>query len=315
MIRWILIALVALLAFGFGSLSPGNAHAETVWRDAGRNPAYATRQEAIADAPRVLREFGWSQPAVDAMVQEMRTNAGTPCVMRQGERYDRMRFGRRGVVSDVVNRTGRDQPGVCYTVTVAGVRYEAFIPDICRNLSGRRIVPPPCVTILVPARLVEQDAVVNVGVLYTDTQPDESRCEIGVQGPGTGTGGLTFARDGYQRLSDCERHPCDWRMVLRATGQRLYRSGSFEVTADGWYAIRVPAEFATNPSLRVVLCLTKADGTTTTMGLGVQHFDYRERGSERVAVVWYNQTLATRQNEQTLFWRWTRRPPYAVAAR
>lgn len=176
----------------------------------------------------------------------------------------------------------------------------------CGNGLGQVTPPPPpaedpCDYIVFPAR--EDDAAAAVAVLGEYT-PDP-RCEISVQGPGSGPNGRTFDPAGYQPLRPCTSlAPCDWRQVVQHYGQRLGQHGQFRVT-PGWWVVRVPRSVSRNDQARVVLCLTKADGTST-LSMGVQRPDYYG-SSSRIATIWYAQgemPANYRQAGSNLWWRW-----------
>lgn len=282
MIRQILIAL-ALLVFGWAIASDASAQAR--WRNYGADPAYTSKQAAIADAGNVFRRAGWPPEAVTAMVAKMRSTPAQRITLRNGDRVDFMRTGPSGlwrnVLVDFVPH-GRGVEVIVHAdrweVTLGGVTYEAIIPDVCNNLAGRRSRNElDCVYHEVEIRHPEESALIwarydsandecfayrKVDRLY---QPDSSSVQWTPIEPG------------------CIGRPCDLSQVNRALGRQHVSSGQLQL-APGRYQVRLRRnEF-------MVYCLKFMDGTTvlSSFASGVRwQQDYRLVGSQWHARVYY----------------------------
>ncbi len=287
MIRHVLIALAL---FTFGWAHAGEASAEAHWRNYGADPAYSSKQSAIADAANVFRRAGWPPEAVAAMVEEMRTTPAERITLRNGDRLDFMRTGPSGLWHDVVVDFVSHGNGVevivhadSWTVTVGGVTYEAVIPDVCNNVAGRRSAAPPpprrpvCVYHDIEIRQREEIALIwarydrptdecfayrEVSQVY---QPDSPDAEWTPIEPG------------------CIGRPCDLTQVNRALGRQHVSQGQLRLE-PGRYQVRLsPDEF-------MVYCLKFVDGSTvlSSFAAGVRwQQDFRLVGSEWHARVYY----------------------------
>lgn len=145
-------SLAVLLLFG-GMASEANAHA--TWKHFGADKAYATREEAVADTPRVLREAGWPETVIKLMAQKMKS-PGTPAHVDNGQTLDFMRSGAKAIWRNVLvdfdkppvtDKMDYSAPSEEWSVVWGGTTWTVGIPEICRNVYGRRKHLPPPITV------------------------------------------------------------------------------------------------------------------------------------------------------------------------
>lgn len=285
MIRF-LIALALL--FGGVAMAPSQAYAEARWQNYGVDFAYASKEAAKADAANVFIRAGWPPEVARQMQKKMQSMPPDSRVgLKKGDRLDFMRSGSKGLWRNVLVDFGQLR-GIrviadadVWTLTVAGVTYEAILPDVCNNLAGRRTHPKDdCVWLLFKGE-VGAKVSVNVTKPYVDT----SECPLGISSKGTGKDGRYFNPASYKPLTQDAAHPCDWSEVNAYFQKSPAAEGCVKV-ADGWYAIKLNRSVLTNPDILVILCLTAADGKTT-LSVDVRAWDYMAVGNGvYVATVW-----------------------------
>lgn len=290
----------------------GQAFALARWQYYNRDPAYPTRAAALADAERVFIRAGWPRGAASQMAAKMRREAGEPISLVNGDRLDFMRTGARGMWVDVLVDF---QPvsmriealSERWVIEFGGETFEAILPRVCNNLSGRRHRRPQelagCAYIVFEAREGDESAAVAVLGEFAE----DPNCQVSYAGPGTGPSGRTFAPEAFRPLAQCSTlAPCDWTTVVNYYRQTLGPNGTFRVT-PGWWVVKIPRRVAQNPNSRVVICLKKASGLTT-LSMGVQHFDYVPAGNRLIATIWYSEAdipASYREARRTnLWWRW-----------
>ncbi len=168
----------------------------------------------------------------------------------------------------------------------------------CVNPGLSPVAPPPCAFVVF--RTTADDDVVNVGAMAaTDITPqEEAACPIGVQGP---LQNGAFTERAYRPLDQVRDEDCDFAAVASALQMRVHSRGCLRVT-PGWYSVRVPVRFAHDASLRLVLCKTEHDGTTSC-GMGVEPPEYHaQRDRKEVAIVWNSEAEARASSVRTNLW-------------
>lgn len=305
------MSALALPVMSYG----GKAMALARWKYFNQDPAYGSPEAAIKDAPNVFRRAGWPEEAVQAMSAAMK-KPGERYVLVKGDRIDFMRTGPQGLWRDVLVDFQKSPaknmefaaPGRRWIVTIREEAFEAILPDVCNNLSGRRTklvkARLECAYVLFQAK--EDDAYAIVHVL--GPHQEEGDCRISVSGPAP-RNGRNFTGIPFRGLVDelPSRCPTDW--IPNAFGVPGLKVGSFRVS-PGWWAVKVPVALADNPGNRVVVCLIKRTGESTH-AMGVQHFDYQldEPSGRKIATIWYGEQEMDEsyRGHTGLWWRWSGR--------
>lgn len=251
MINRIVMFALALL---FGAVLASGANAQQRWQNFGADPAYATREAAIADAENVFRRAGWPPEAVAAMTERMKT-PGERIRIVNGDRFDFMRTGSSGLWRNVlvdfrrpVQNMEYAAPAERWTVTVGGVVYEAVLPDVCNNLAGRvtRVPPPPRLACAEIRLHVERgDRFVNFA-FFDSWAPSECGPVLRFVPEGAVDNGGANPSDWRPMPTRCPMGPCDFSQVTRAVGRPLAQSGGWEVEGPGTYIVRVSRPFSQN---------------------------------------------------------------------
>lgn len=126
------------------------AHAVATWEHFGADPAYHSREAAIADAPRVLRQAGYPEPVI-ALLTEAMKKPGTETHVTNGMRLDFMRSGPSALWRNVAVKFEKpprqdsmeySAPSEEWTVQWGGTAWTAGIPKVCNNLYGKRAPAP-----------------------------------------------------------------------------------------------------------------------------------------------------------------------------
>lgn len=308
--RALLLGSLALTA-----LYPGTAFAETRWQHYNRDPAYASRDAAIADAERVFIRAGWPRDIAREMAAKMRSESGQVIELVNGDRLDFMRTGSSGLWRDVLvdfrpyTMTIR-APAELWVIERNGERFEAILPRVCNNLAGRRTSRPrPCAFVVFEARPGDAYAIVHI----LGPAQSEEHCVISYAGASQNRnfGGQTF-----HRLSETVTDACPTDWIPERFGLPGLMRGSFGVT-PGFWAVKVPVELADNPGNRVVICLVREDGTSTfSLGVPSREYHVAESG-HKVATIWYSENEVPevyRRHETILWWRWARMRSVCAAA-
>lgn len=311
--RSILAALALLLFAGVTQMAfPTTAHAEARWQNFGADKAYGSRAAAIADAERTFVRAGWPAKAAKVMAEKMRTTPGERYLLTNGMRLDFMRSGSSGLWRNVLVDFKRPvqsmefaAPAERWTETIDGVTYEAILPEVCNNLSGRKRGVPqePCDWVLL--QVGPQGGVASAAVL-SPTYVDTLNCVVSYQGPGGGPNGRVFDAGNFTKLSETGMHPCDWREVVAYFAQPLTPiHGCFEVS-PGWWVIQVDPSFRRDPNNILVLCLSLPDGRTT-LSVEVRPKDFvKNSAGFYIATVWQSEphVPATYRGHTWLWWEW-----------
>ena len=143
--------IVVLLALATAALA-NSAFAVATWEYLNADPAYHSREAAIADAPRVLRQAGYPEPVISLLTEAMK-NPGTEAHVTNGMRFDFMRSGKSALWRNVVVKFSKppreseknmelSAPSEEWTVEWNGGKWTAGIPKVCNNIYGRRPVTP-----------------------------------------------------------------------------------------------------------------------------------------------------------------------------
>lgn len=134
------------LALAFAALAIP-AHAGATWKRFNADPAYQSREAAIADAPRVFRQVGYPEPVIKLLTEAMK-DPGVRTHITNGMKLDFMRSGKsdlwRNVLVDfekppIENNMEFSAPAEEWTVEWKGTLYTALDPDVCNNLAA---LPP-----------------------------------------------------------------------------------------------------------------------------------------------------------------------------
>lgn len=168
--RNFIVLIVSLILLGSA------AHAQTdfvveegrTWTNFGADPAYQTREEAIADAPNVFRAVGYSEEFIRLAAVAMQ-QPGTDCQIPNGTRAYFMRTGTDGIWMDVlvdfvdppVENMSYSAPAVCWEVPQDGYVVIIAIPLICNNLQNIH-QEQPVQWVEVPVRQEVDCAAINV---------------------------------------------------------------------------------------------------------------------------------------------------------
>ncbi len=127
-------------------LTMRSAHAEATWEHFNADPAYQSREAAIADAPRVLRQAGWPEPVISLLTEAMKM-PGVATHVTNGMRLDFMRSGKSALWRNVVvkfkkppreNSMEYSAPSEEWTVEWNGTAWTVGIPKVCNNIYGKR---------------------------------------------------------------------------------------------------------------------------------------------------------------------------------
>lgn len=297
-------------------MNAGPADALARWQNYGADPAYKTAEAAIKDAQSVFIRAGWPLPVAKLMAEKMASEDGEDYVLNVGDRVDFMRTGPNGlwrnVLVDFKNKPDKDMefaaPAKRWILSYEGEVFEAILPRVCKNLSGRRrrvvTARKECAYVLFEAKADDAYAIVHV----LGPEQDEGDCRISAAGPAP-AGGMNFDRVHFKDLVEevPNRCPTDW--IPRVFGLPGLRVGSFPVS-PGWFAVKVPIALADNPGNRVVVCLVRKTGESTH-SMGVQSFDYRlhEPTGRKIATIWYSEPEIREdyRGATNLWWRWSGR--------
>lgn len=139
--------IVAMLALATAALA-SPVFAVATWEHFNADPAYQSREAAITDAPRVLRQVGYPEPVVLLLIEAMK-KPGTRTHVTNGMKFDFMRSGKSALWRNVVVKFEKpprqdsmeySAPAEEWTVDQDGALWTAGIPDVCNNLYGKRPV-------------------------------------------------------------------------------------------------------------------------------------------------------------------------------
>ena len=187
-----IISLVVLVLLVFSGMAHAQDHA---WKHFGADKAYVDRAAAIADAPRVLKQAGYPAEVISLLTKQM-AHPGTRTFVSNSMKLDFMRSGKRALWRNVlvafekppVPNMSYSAPSEEWSVTWHGQAWTVGIPDVCRNLYGKKS-PAPTLALAEP-RCVELsfDAPIggNVrwGVGSTNGPLAPSACNAQEQGDG-----------------------------------------------------------------------------------------------------------------------------------
>ncbi len=139
----------AVLALAIAALA-SSAHAVATWEHFNADPAYHSREAAIADAPRVLRQAGYPEPVI-ALLTEAMKNPGVETHVTNGMKLDFMRSGKSALWRNVLvkfTKPPREKsmefsaPSEEWTVEWNRSKWTVGIPKVCNNIYGKRTSPP-----------------------------------------------------------------------------------------------------------------------------------------------------------------------------
>lgn len=143
--------IVAVLALAIAALATTSAYAEAIWEHFNADPAYQSREAAIADAPRVLRQVGYPEPVILLLTEAMK-KPGVEAHVTNGRKLDFMRSGKSALWRNVLvkfKKPPREEsmeysaPSEEWTVELNGTKWMVGIPKVCNNLYGERLAITP----------------------------------------------------------------------------------------------------------------------------------------------------------------------------
>lgn len=141
--------ITAVLAFAIAALA-SPAHVVATWEHFGADPAYRSREAAIADAPRVLRLAVYPESVISLLTEAMK-NPGVETHVTNGMKLDFMRSGKSAFWRNVVvkfKKPPREEsmeysaPSEEWTVELNGTKWTVGIPKVCNNTYGKRSSAP-----------------------------------------------------------------------------------------------------------------------------------------------------------------------------
>ena len=142
-----IITVMLVLAMALAS-SP--VFAVATWEHFGADPAYQSREAAIADASRVLRQAGYPELVI-ALLTEAMKKPGVETHVTNGMKLDFMRSGPSALWRNVVVKFEKpprqdsmeySAPSEEWTIEANGTKWTVGIPKVCNNLYGKRPSTP-----------------------------------------------------------------------------------------------------------------------------------------------------------------------------
>jgi len=140
-----IVAVMLALAMALANV----ANAAT-WEHFNADPAYSSREAAIADAPRVMRQAGYPEPAISLLIEAMK-KPGTETHVTNGMKLDFMRSGKSALWRNVEVKFKKppreasmeySAPAEEWTVDWNGNKWTIGIPKVCNNTYGKRTSAP-----------------------------------------------------------------------------------------------------------------------------------------------------------------------------
>lgn len=140
--------IAVLLALAIAALA--NVANAATWEHFNADPAYQSREAAIADAPRVMRQAGYSEQAVSLLSEAMK-KPGVRTHVTNGMKLDFMRSGKSALWRNVEVKFRKppretsmeySAPAEEWTVDLNGTSWTYGLPDVCNNSYGKRVSAP-----------------------------------------------------------------------------------------------------------------------------------------------------------------------------
>lgn len=274
-----------------------------VWRHFGRDRAYKTRAEAIADAPRVFRKAGLPEPVI-ALFTEAMKKPGKTTRITNGDLLDFMRSDTDELWLNVkvqfdkppTDKMEYAAPAEEWSVDWKGTTYTVGLPDICFNLNGLHHQMAPTKVVQAPPKVVHVvdkedcdyhlvearsgDVSISMGFLG-DYQP--SKC-FAYHYLGSAENADEARRLLRHVISDqnwkpikCPDYlPCDFERVVKAEHRSVTQTGKIDVAEKlGWYAVGVSRDFA-NSGPNVAVYCKEMRGNLHSCGINITNTDYHE---------------------------------------
>lgn len=142
--------ITVILALAIAALA-SSAFATATWEHFNADPAYPSREAAIADAPRVMRQAGYPEPVISLLTEAMK-KPGVRTHVTNGMRLDFMRSGKSALWRNVEVKFKKppreasmeySAPAEEWTVEWNGTAWTTGVPDVCNNTYGKRVFVPP----------------------------------------------------------------------------------------------------------------------------------------------------------------------------
>lgn len=289
MVKWMARIILAGLALvvvliGVGLMAP-KASAAT-WRHFGADKAYTSREAAIADVPRVLRQAGYPERAITLLTEAMK-HPGVRTHVTNDMKLDFMRSGKSALWRDVLvqfdkppvkERMEYSAPTEEWSVDVDGVTWTVGIPDVCNNTYGKRTPARSVALVATKKKCVELVFNALVGGKfrwgYATTSgplpPDECNAQQQGDGPWTSWFGACEScippTDGFIQKTFGPKATVPFRFMVPVTDRRQTLRFSTEV----WTRM-------------VYLCLEDAVGKQTCGVLYVRLEDWKNRHRVEIA--------------------------------
>lgn len=152
--------VAVLLALALAALA--NVASAATWEHFNADPAYPSREAAIADAPRVLRQAGYPEPAISLLTEAMK-KPGVRTHVTNGMKLDFMRSGKSALWRNVEVKFKKppmaasmeySAPAEEWSVDLNGTTWTYGLPDVCNNSYGKRASAPTPPTSPPPLRTV-----------------------------------------------------------------------------------------------------------------------------------------------------------------
>ena len=299
-----IIVAVVLLVFGWADMTLASE-----WKHFGADPAYKSRELAIADAPRVLKQAGYPAPVVELLVEAMK-KPGKETRIVNGETLDFMRSGPKELWVNVkvafVTPPVSDQmeyaaPAEEWSVEYRGTTWTVLLPRVCNNLAGKksRVAQEECVEARATVKPTKGDRYLRIGIIADKPMP-ASGC-FGVKAPG--------ATDFVTPPVRCPDRPCDFSQPVAEIGKPLQYSWGYEVVQEGEYILRMPAKAADKVTDQVVVLCLEREGDIHSCGMDVWWFDFMPVNGTKTATLYYDQVAAGGAQDSLgrptwLWWKW-----------
>ena len=142
-----IIAVTLALAM---ALVANVASATATWEHFNADPAYSSREAAIADAPRVMRQAGYPEPVVSLLTEAIK-KPGLRTHVTNGMKLDFMRSGKSALWRNVEVKFRKppreasmeySAPSEEWSVDLNGTAWTYGLPDVCNNSYGKRASAP-----------------------------------------------------------------------------------------------------------------------------------------------------------------------------
>jgi hypothetical protein len=177
-----IVAIMLALAMALAT----NSFAVATWENFGADPAYKSREAAIADAPRVLRQAGYPEQAISLLSEAMK-GPGVRTHVTNGMKLDFMRSGKSALWRNVLVKFKKppretsmeySAPSEEWTVEWDGKKWTVGIPDVCNNIYGKRPVRHVPVATPAPRTVTTTRGCPNGIILYANIWSREAIASV-----------------------------------------------------------------------------------------------------------------------------------------